>query len=54
MSTRPRRGSRQAELFARSIKPVIVIEENHRLVRLTEELDWTELEQVVQEIRRSK
>ncbi len=54
MSTRRRRGSRQAELFSRSIKPVIVIEENHRLVRLTDELDWTELEQVVEEIRRCK
>jgi transposase, IS5 family len=54
MGTRCRRGSRQAELFGRSIKPIIVIEENHRLVQLTDELDWTELEQVVQEIRRSK
>ena len=48
------RGNRQRELFQRSIKPVITIAENHRLVRLTDELDWTELEAVVQEIRRSK
>src|SRR6266545_3161473 len=54
MGARRKRGNRQAELFPRSIKPVIVIEENHRLVQLTEELDWTELEQIVQEIRRSK
>jgi len=54
MSTRRRRGNRQAELFQRSIRPVIAIEENHRLVRLTDELDWTELELVVEEIRRSK
>ena len=54
MSTRRRRGSRQGELFRRSIRPVIAIEENHRLVRLTDELDWTELELVVEEIRRSK
>ena len=49
-----RRGSRQAELFPRSKRPVISIDPNHRLVRLTEELDWTELEQLVQAIRLSK
>lgn len=54
MSTRRKPGSRQAELFARSTKPVIAIEINHRLVRLTHELDWTELEEIVEEIRRSK
>jgi hypothetical protein len=54
MSTRRVRGSRQREMFRRSIKPVITIAENHRLVELTEELDWTELEEIVQEIRRSK
>ena len=54
MGARRKRGNGQAELFRRSIKPVIVIEENHRLVQLADELDWTELEQVVQEIRRSK
>ncbi len=54
MSTRRRRGNRQAELFRRSTRPVIAIEENHRLVRLTDELDWTELELLVEEIRRSK
>src|SRR5262249_51488729 len=30
------------------------IEENHRLVRLTDELDWTELDLLAEEIRRSK
>jgi hypothetical protein len=54
MSTRRKGGNRQGELFRRSTRPVIAIEENHRLVRLTDELDWTELEQVVEEIRRSK
>ena len=44
----------QGELFARSMKPVIAIEENHRLVQMTEELDWSELEEVVQRIRMSK
>src|SRR5258706_4712838 len=51
---RRRGGSRQAELFRRSVRPVIALDENHRLVRLTEELDWTELEAVVESIRRSK
>ena len=54
MSTRRKRGNRQPELFARSTRPVIAIEKNHRLVRLTHELDWTELEEVVEEIRASK
>ncbi len=54
MSTRRGRGNRQGELFRRSIKPVITIAENHRLVELTDELDWTELEGLVQKIRRSK
>jgi hypothetical protein len=54
MSARGRRGSRQGELFRRSTRPVIAIEENHRLVRLTDELDWTELELVVEDIRRRK
>jgi hypothetical protein len=46
--------NRQRELFARSKSPVVVIEENHRLVQLTEELDWTDLEDLVQQIRMSK
>ena len=54
MSTRRKRGDRQPELFERSTKPVIAIEMNHRLVRLTHELDWTELEEVVEEIRARK
>jgi hypothetical protein len=51
---KPKGRKRQTELFARSMKPVIVLEENHRLVQMTEQLDWDELEAVVQEIRRSK
>lgn len=51
---RPRRGNRQAELFPRSIRPVIALDENHRLVLLTGQLDWTELEAIVESIRRSK
>lgn len=51
---RRRQGSRQSELFPRSKRPTIVIEENHRLVRMTDGLDWTELEELVKSIRRSK
>ncbi len=52
---RKRRGrSRQRELFARSTRPTIPIEANHRLVLLTDALDWTELEELVQAIRRRK
>ncbi len=54
MGTRRKGGNRQPELFARSTKPVIAIEMNHRLVRLTHELDWTELEEVVEAIRARK
>lgn len=54
MSTRRKRGSRQPELFTRSTRPVIALEMNHRLVRLTEELDWTALEELVEAIRRAK
>ena len=54
MSTRRRRGSSQAELFPRSKRPTIPIEENHRLVVLTDSLDWTELEMRAEMIRASK
>jgi hypothetical protein len=55
MQSPPRRPrSRQPELFPRSKRPVIEIDPNHRLVRVTEELDWTALEELVQSIRRSK
>jgi hypothetical protein len=49
-----RQRNRQGELFARSTKSVIAIDENHRLVQMTHEIDWTELEEVVQAIRMSK
>src|SRR5262245_14008701 len=51
-SRRPR--SRQAELFPRSKRSVIEIAPTHRLVLITEETDWTALEEMVQEIRRRK
>jgi hypothetical protein len=52
VARRPR--SRQRELFARSTKSTIAIDENHRLVTMTHEIDWTEILEVVQAIRMSK
>ena len=54
MSKRRRGGSSQAELFSRSKRPTIAIEENHRLVALADKLDWTEMEVRAEVIRASK
>jgi IS5 family transposase len=54
MPSKPRGGSRQVELFARSKRPTIAIEENHRLVVLTDSLDWTELLMRAEVIRAGK
>src|SRR5437867_3384737 len=54
MVKRHRGGSRQGELFVRTKRPVIAIEKNHRLVQLTDTLDWTELEMRAEQIRRRK
>jgi hypothetical protein len=48
------RGSRQPELFPRSKRPTIPIAQNHRLVELTDIIDWTELELRGEKIRLSK
>ena len=53
-TSRRRPRSRQPELFARSKRPVIVLDENHRLVQMTDEIDWTELLELVESIRQSK
>ena len=49
-----RPGDRQPELFPRSTRPTIPIEPNHRLVLLTDRIDWTELLDFVENIRLSK
>ncbi len=51
-----RRSGRRAqpELFARSTRPTIPIEPNHRLMLLADETDWVELETRAEEIRRGK
>jgi hypothetical protein len=54
MTTQRKRGNRQPELFARSKRAMIEIASTHRLVMITDETDWTELEEIVQEIRRRK
>ena len=54
MAASRRHRSRQAELFSRSTRSVIEIAPNHRLLMVTEEIDWTELEEIVQAIRRRK
>jgi IS5 family transposase len=54
MATPRRQRSRQGELFARSSRPVIALDENHRLVLMTHEIDWTALIELVQAIRLSK
>ena len=54
MQRRRRPGSSQGELFPRSKRPTIVIDEKHPLVVMTETLDWTALEELVEAIRRRK
>lgn len=54
MAATRRQRSRQPELFSRSKRSTIAIDENHRLVRVTEEVDWTELEELVEAIRMEK
>jgi Transposase domain (DUF772) len=53
-TSRRRPRARQPELFPRSKRPIIAIAPNHRLVQISEEIDWTELEELVQAIRLSK
>ena len=54
MSTGKRGRSRQPELFERSRTPTIPVPDNHRLVVMTDEIDWTDLEELIQAIRMSK
>lgn len=54
MTKTRRGGNSQPELFARSKRPTISIEEEHPLVKLADRLDWTELGIRVEMIRASK
>jgi IS5 family transposase len=54
MSERRGCASSQQELFTRTISPTIQIDENHHLVRLAEEIDWTELEIAAESVRQEK
>ena len=54
MSKRRSGGRRQPEPVPHTKRPIVPIEENHRLVLLTDKMNWTELEERVQQIRMSK
>lgn len=47
-------GDGQLPLFAPSDSPLVCLDPNHRLVRLTKMLDWVELEAIAQRVRRRK
>ncbi len=49
-----RRRGRQRELFGSSQRSAMLIEPTHRLVLLTDSLDWDEILDVVEELRASK
>jgi hypothetical protein len=53
---KPASGSanRQPDLVPRSKRPIIPIAEDHRLVHITDTLDWTEMEEQAQQIRSAK
>jgi hypothetical protein len=46
--------NRQPDLLPRSRRPTIPIAEDHKLVHITDTLDWTEMEDQAQQIRASK
>lgn len=54
MAKRKRGGSRQAELIPYSMRPTIPLNENHRLVVLADEVDWTDFLEFVERIRLTK
>jgi transposase, IS5 family len=54
MNKKRRGGSRQADLLPRSKMSTVVVADNHRLVVMTDEVDWTELEELIELIRKSK
>ena len=49
-----RGGRRQGELFPRSKRPTVEIDPQHPVVRMADTLDWDELEEQVEKIRRKK
>ena len=48
------RGNRQRNMFPSSKRPTIAIAENHRLVQVTDSVDWTEMEERAQKVRARK
>src|SRR5580658_8510097 len=54
MSSNDSGSNRQGELFPRSRQMTVTVAQDHPLVVLTQTLDWTELEQKAEAIRRKK
>lgn len=54
MAKRSRGGSRQVELVPLSMRSVIEVDPMHPLIVLADRLDWTELIEIAQKIRREK
>src|SRR6187431_2551565 len=54
MSKRRSGSRRRPEPVPSTKRPIVPIEENHRLVLLTDKMNWVELEEQVQQIRMSK
>ena len=54
MNSTPGPFSRQGDLLPRSKRPTILLAQDHRLVHLTDTLDWSELEQRAQQVRAQK
>jgi molybdopterin converting factor small subunit len=54
MQTTSASASRQPDLISRSKRPTIPIADDHRLVQVTNTLDWTEMEEQAQQIRSAK
>ena len=54
MSTSQPSGNRQRDLFPRSMQTTITLPDDHPLVKLTDLLNWTDLEAQAERIRRKK
>ncbi len=54
MNERRSCASTQQELFARTMCPTIPVDQNHYLVRLADEIDWTQLEIAAESARQEK
>jgi hypothetical protein len=46
--------NRQGELFSPGLRPSIALDKDHPLLRMTDEVDWTDLEERAEQIRAKK